>query len=52
MLRAAYEALTPGRSKSYSLYISRAKQAKTRAVRAENCVPLILSGRGFNELPK
>src|SRR6185503_5392663 len=50
-LRAAYEALTPGRRKSYSFYISGAKQAKTRAVRAENCVPLILSGRGFNELP-
>ena len=51
-LRAAFAALTPGRRKSYIFHISGAKQAKTRAARAEKCVPLILSGRGFNELPK
>ena len=51
-LRTAYEALTPGRRKSYSFHISGAKQAKTRAARAERCVPLILTGRGFNELPR
>jgi uncharacterized protein YdeI (YjbR/CyaY-like superfamily) len=51
-LKAAFEALTPGRRKSYSLHISSAKQAKTREARAERCVPIILSGRGFNELPK
>ena len=39
-LRAAFDALTPGRRKSYILHISNAKQAK----------PMILSGRGFNEL--
>jgi uncharacterized protein YdeI (YjbR/CyaY-like superfamily) len=49
-LRAAFEALTPGRKKSYILHVSAAKQAKTRAARAERCVPMILSGRGFNEL--
>jgi uncharacterized protein YdeI (YjbR/CyaY-like superfamily) len=49
-LRAAFEALTPGRRKSYIFHVSGAKQAKTRAVRAEKCVPMILSGRGFNEL--
>ncbi len=51
VLRAAFEALTPGRRKSYIFHISSARQAKTRAVRAERCVPMILSGRGFNELP-
>jgi uncharacterized protein YdeI (YjbR/CyaY-like superfamily) len=49
-LRAAFEALTPGRRKSYIFHVSGAKQAKTRAARAEKCVPMILSGRGFNEL--
>jgi uncharacterized protein YdeI (YjbR/CyaY-like superfamily) len=48
-LKAAFEALTPGRRKSYILHVSGAKQAKTRAARAEKCVPMILSGRGFNE---
>jgi uncharacterized protein YdeI (YjbR/CyaY-like superfamily) len=48
-LRAAFEALTPGRRKSYSFHISGAKQAATRVARAERCVPMILSGRGFNE---
>jgi uncharacterized protein YdeI (YjbR/CyaY-like superfamily) len=49
VLKAAFETLTPGRRKSYILHVSGAKQAKTRAVRAEKCVPMILSGRGFNE---
>jgi Bacteriocin-protection, YdeI or OmpD-Associated len=48
-LRAAFEALTPGRRKSFIFHVSGAKQAKTRAARAERCVPMILSGRGFNE---
>ena len=48
-LRVAFEALTPGRRKSYIFHVSGAKQAKTRAARAEKCVPMILSGRGFNE---
>lgn len=50
-LRSAYEALTPGRRKSYIFHIASAKQAKTRVERAQRCVPKILSGRGFNELP-
>jgi uncharacterized protein YdeI (YjbR/CyaY-like superfamily) len=49
-LKAAFEALTPGRRKSYIFHVSGAKQAKTRAARAEKCVPMILSGRGINEL--
>lgn len=48
-LKAAFEALTPGRRRSYIFHISGAKQAKTRAARADRCVPMILSGRGFNE---
>src|SRR5262252_1712977 len=48
-LRRAFEALTPGRRKSYIFYVSGAKQMKTRAARAERCVPMILCGRGFNE---
>jgi uncharacterized protein YdeI (YjbR/CyaY-like superfamily) len=49
-LRAAFEALTPGRRKSYIFHVSGAKQVKTRVARAQRCVPMILSGRGFNEL--
>jgi len=49
-LRAAFEALTPGRRRSYIIHVSGAKQGKTRAARAQRCVPMILSGRGFNEL--
>ncbi len=49
LLKASFEALTPGRRKSYIFHISSAKQSKTRAARADKCVPMILSGRGFNE---
>lgn len=49
VLKAAFEALTPGRRKSYIFHISSAKQANTRMARANKCVPMILSGRGFNE---
>ena len=49
-VKAAFEALTPGRRKSYIFHVSGAKQAKTRIARVERCVPMILSGRGFNEL--
>ncbi|MBN9615210.1 MAG: hypothetical protein BGO25_03115 [Acidobacteriales bacterium 59-55] len=51
ILKAAFEALTPGRRKSYIFHISSAKQSKTRAARTDKCVPMILSGRGFNERP-
>src|SRR5215813_11482817 len=43
-VKAAFEALTPGRRKSYIFHVSGAKQAKTRAARAEKCVPMILGG--------
>lgn len=51
-LRRAFEALTPGRRKSYIFYVAGAKQAMTRVARAERCVPAILSGRGLNELTR
>src|SRR5246127_5047219 len=51
VLRAAFGALSPGRRKSYIFHVSSAKQARTRSARVEKCVPMILSGRGFNELP-
>ncbi len=51
LLCAAFEALTPGRRKSYVFHISSAKQAKTRAAQAEKCVPMILSGGVVDELP-
>jgi uncharacterized protein YdeI (YjbR/CyaY-like superfamily) len=51
VLKAAYDALTPGRRKSYFFHITGAKQEKTRVARVEKCVPLILSGRGFLERP-
>ena len=52
MLKAAFEALTPGRRKSYHFHISGAKQSKTRETRAERCIPMILSKHGFNEGPE
>jgi uncharacterized protein YdeI (YjbR/CyaY-like superfamily) len=48
-LKAAFEALTPGRRKTHIFHVAGAKQAKTREARAEKCVPVILKGRGFNE---
>lgn len=46
---AAFDALTPGRRRSYVLHVGGAKQAKTRAARAERCIPKVLTGKGFNE---
>lgn len=48
-LKAAFEALTPGRQRAYNLYFSAAKQSKTRTARIEKCIPDILKGKGFNE---
>src|SRR5262249_35250530 len=50
-VKAAFEALTPGRRKSYIFHVSGAKQAKTRPAREERCVQMILGGHGFNDLP-
>ena len=48
-LKAAFEALTPGRQRGYLLYFSGAKQSKTRAARVEKCTPRILKGKGLED---
>ncbi|WP_428742944.1 YdeI/OmpD-associated family protein [Tenacibaculum sp.] len=48
-LKAAFEALTPGRQRSYLLYFSQAKQSKTREIRIEKSTPKIFEGKGYNE---
>jgi len=48
-LKAAFEALTPGRQRAYNLYFSAPKQSKTRDSRIEKYVPRILSGKGIND---
>jgi uncharacterized protein YdeI (YjbR/CyaY-like superfamily) len=48
-LKAAFEALTPGRQRGYHLYFSAPKQAKTRAARVEKCLPQILNGKGLED---
>ncbi len=51
-LKKAFEALTPGRQRSYLYYFGGAKQPATRVARIEKCVPAILAGRGWMERPK
>ena len=46
-LKAAFEALTPGRRKAYLLYFSEPKQSKTRESRIEKYIPQILDGLGL-----
>jgi uncharacterized protein YdeI (YjbR/CyaY-like superfamily) len=46
-LKAAFEALTPGRQRGYIFYFSGAKQSKTREARIEKCGPQILKGKGL-----
>jgi uncharacterized protein YdeI (YjbR/CyaY-like superfamily) len=47
--RDAFEALTPGRQKSYLLHFSGAKRASTRERRIEKCRAKVLEGKGFRE---
>ena len=49
VLKQAFEALTPGRQRSYLIHIGSAKQAKTRTNRVEKCREKIFEGKGFNE---
>lgn len=46
-LKAAFDALTPGRQKGYLLHFAAPKQAKTRAARVEKSVQHILNGKGL-----
>lgn len=48
-LKAAFDALTPGRQKAYLLHFSAAKQPKTREARVEKHIPEILNGKGLND---
>ena len=47
--REAFEALTPGRKKSYLLHFAGAKRAETRDRRIEKCRAKVLEGKGLNE---
>src|SRR4030095_5427616 len=48
-LKAAFEALTPGRQRAYLSYFSHLKQSKTRETRVEKCMPQILQGKGLDD---
>ncbi len=48
-LRAAFEALTPGRQRGYLLYFAAPKLSKTRTARIEKWTPLILDGKGLHD---
>jgi len=48
-LKAAFDALTPGRQRAYILYFSAPKQSKTRESRVEKCMQQILNGKGLND---
>jgi uncharacterized protein YdeI (YjbR/CyaY-like superfamily) len=47
--KRAFEALTPGRQRSYLYHFAAAKQAATRAARIDKAMPAIFEGRGFLE---
>ena len=47
--KRAFEALTPGRQRSYLYHIGAAKQPATRVARIEKATPAIFEGRGFLE---
>ncbi|MEC2177772.1 YdeI family protein [Bacillus subtilis] len=48
-LKTAFEALTPGRQRAYTLYFSQAKQSKARESRVEKYVQKILDGKGLKD---
>ncbi|KAA0547091.1 hypothetical protein FZW96_14005 [Bacillus sp. BGMRC 2118] len=48
-LKVAFEQLTPGRQRQYILYVSKAKQSKTRESRVEKYMQHILDGKGLND---
>jgi len=49
VLKAAFEALTPGRQRNYLFHFSKPKLSKTREERVEKAIPLILSGKGLDD---
>lgn len=46
-LKAAFEALTPGRQRAYIYHFSTPKQSKTRESRVRKFMPHILNGKGL-----
>jgi uncharacterized protein YdeI (YjbR/CyaY-like superfamily) len=50
--KRAFEALTPGRQRSYLYHFAAAKQSATRVARIERAMPAIFEGRGFLERRK
>ncbi|MBF9033990.1 hypothetical protein HKCCE2091_07045 [Rhodobacterales bacterium HKCCE2091] len=48
-LREAFDALTPGRRRSWVLHVSGAKQSATRAGRIDKARDRILAGKGLND---
>jgi uncharacterized protein YdeI (YjbR/CyaY-like superfamily) len=47
--KRAFDALTPGRQRSYLYHFAAAKQSATRVARIEKAMPAIFEGRGFLE---
>jgi uncharacterized protein YdeI (YjbR/CyaY-like superfamily) len=47
--KRAFEALTPGRQRSYLYHFGAAKQSATRHARIEKAMPAIFAGKGFLE---
>jgi uncharacterized protein YdeI (YjbR/CyaY-like superfamily) len=47
--KSAFEALTPGRQRSYLYHFAAAKQSVTRKARIEKAMAAIFEGRGFLE---
>ena len=48
-LKAAFEALTPGRRRGWALHFSQPKQSATRVSRIEKAMPRILDGKGMHD---
>ena len=48
-LKAAFNALTPGRQRAYLLHFAAPKQSKTRESRVEKCIARILNGKGLDD---
>src|SRR3954462_2500358 len=47
--KRAFDALTPGRQRSYLYHFAAAKQSATRTARIDKAMPAIFEGRGFLE---
>jgi uncharacterized protein YdeI (YjbR/CyaY-like superfamily) len=48
-LKAAFQALTPGRQRAYLLFFAAPKQVQTRQARIEKSLPQIMAGKGLND---